>query len=207
MHFNQILAKISTTIESNKLPGVLAHQIMQPYYSNAKNFTIPTNPLAKKSAVLILVFKKEDEPYVLFIERPENTGVHSGQISFPGGKVEPSDINYIDTALRETEEEVGIQRSEIEVLGSMSKVFVAASNFIIYPIVGYMQQPPNYITNVEVKRVLEVPLAYLQQAKIEEKPIKSGIGIVLQAPYITIEDKILWGATAMITSELIHITR
>lgn len=205
--FDQLVANISTKLDNQNLPGRLAHQLMQPYYIHAKRMNFPINPLAKKSAVLILIFQKNNEPHVLFIERPENTGVHSGQISFPGGKFEQADIDYTTTALRETEEEVGINRTEIEILGSISKVYVAASNFMIYPIVGYMSKQPKYITNEEVKSVLEVPLSFLHDAKIEEKPIQSALGIILQAPYIAIEDKILWGATAMITSELIHITK
>lgn len=206
-NFDKLLIQISNQIDRQELPGQLAHKIMQPYYANAKSITIPTNPLAKKSAVLILVFLKKNEPYVLFIERPENTGVHSGQISFPGGKVEPNDKDFIDTALREAEEEVGIHRNQIKILGAISKVYVAASNFLIFPIVGYMHTQPIYQTNEEVKRILEVPLAFLHQAKIEEKPIPSAMGITLQAPYIAIENNILWGATAMIVSEFIHITR
>jgi len=208
MHsFDEIISKVSISIEQNELPGMVAHKLMQPYYANAKNFNIPTNPFAKKSAVLILIFQKNNEPHILFIERPANTGVHSGQISFPGGKYEKTDKNYIATALRETYEEVGLAPENINILGKMSQVYVVASNFIIQPVLGFMQETPKYKPNEEVENILEVPLSYLHQASVQEKPIKSAIGVVLQAPYILIENKTLWGVTAMITSELIQITK
>jgi hypothetical protein len=109
--------------------------------------------------------------------------------------------------LRETYEEVGLAPEKINILGKMSQVYVAASNFIIQPILGFMQETPKYKPNEEVEDILEVPLSYLHQASVQEKPIKSAIGVVLQAPYILIENKTLWGATAMITSELIQITK
>ena len=114
--FEQMIAKISTNLD-RKLPGTSAHKKLQPYYPSAKNLSIPTNPFAKKSAVLVLLFPKNNQINVVFIERPANTGVHSKQIAFPGGKVEKADTSYLDTALRETKEETNIDIIEAEVLG------------------------------------------------------------------------------------------
>lgn len=205
LSFDQFISKISDTIDK-KLPGQHAHKKLQPYYASARNFTFPTNPFAKKSAVMILLFPKDGKINVVFIERPANTGVHSKQISFPGGGREKTDKNYFETALRETQEEIGIDASNIKIIGKLTKVYVAASNYLIQPIIGYINEVPVYKTNIdEVASVIELPLDYLIHSEIKEKPIRSAIGIELQAPYYDVYNKTLWGATAMITSELVDV--
>lgn len=204
--FEQMIAKISTNLD-RKLPGTSAHKKLQPYYPSAKNLSIPTNPFAKKSAVLVLLFPKNNQINVVFIERPANTGVHSKQISFPGGGREKNDKNYTATALRETYEEIGIEASKIQVLGKLSKLYVVASNYLIQPIVGFINKVPTYrISKNEVDNIIEMPLVDLIQAEIMEKPIHSAMGITLQAPYYDLEGRTLWGATAMITSELVDLS-
>ena len=205
-HFDQLIAKISDNIDK-QLPGFSAHKKLQPYLASAKSINIPANPFAKKSAVMVLLFPKDEKINVIYIERPANTGVHSKQISFPGGGREKNDKNYIQTAIRETYEEIGIESSKIHIVGKLSKLYVAASNYLIQPIVGYINEQPQYITSrAEVENIIEMPLDFLITSEIKEKPIRSSLGVTLQAPYYDIHGKTLWGATAMITSELVDLS-
>ncbi len=189
------------------LPGEAAQQALKPYLKINKNLDIPQLIQPKLGAVMALIYPVNDEPHLLFIERPVYDGVHSGQIAFPGGKIEKKDASYLDAALRETQEEIGVDPKKISVVGSLSNLFVFASNFMVYPYVGVLQEPPVLLLEEkEVASVLQVPLhTFLQPEIIKEKPIKNALGFTLMAPYYDIQGKVLWGATAMMVSELAAI--
>ncbi len=189
------------------LPGEAAHQPLKPYLNISKNIDVPQLIKPRLGAVMALIYPVKNEPHLLFIERPVYDGVHSGQIAFPGGKIEKKDASYLDAALRETQEEIGVDPGKIAVVGPLSNVFVFASNFMVYPYVGILQEPPLLILEEkEVASVLQVPLhTFLQPEIIKEKPIKNALGFTLMAPYYDIEGKVLWGATAMMVSELAAI--
>jgi len=159
--------------------------------------------------VMSLIYPINNIPHILFIERPVYAGVHSGQIAFPGGKIEKNDNSILDAALRETKEEIGVNREQIEVIGPLSQVYVLASNFIVYPFVGILQEKPIIIPDkLEVANTLEVPMyKFFEQGIIKEKVMKSAMGINLNAPYYDIGGKILWGATAMMVSELCAVIK
>ncbi|HRB93166.1 MAG TPA: CoA pyrophosphatase [Chitinophagales bacterium] len=161
-------------------------------------------PNPKRGAVMSLIYPIQSVPHILFIERPIYKGVHSGQIAFPGGKIEQSDASILAAALRETHEEVGVLQNEIEVVGPLTSVYVLASNFMVFPFVGILDSAPQFILEKkEVANIMEVPLSYfLEPGIIKEKPIKSAIGFTLMAPYYDLYGKTLWGATAMMVSEL-----
>ncbi len=193
---------------SQQLPGKPAQQLLKPYLKISKALDAPVPYNAKKSAVMALLFPVDDEPYLLLIERNEYKGAHSGQLAFPGGKIEKGDTSYLATALRETYEEIGILSEQIEVLGGLTELYVLASNFLVYPYVGILAKKPDFnIDEREVKQILEIPVAYFLSASIKEKQIKSAIGIKLNAPYYDINGKTLWGATAMMISELMWMVK
>lgn len=194
---------------SRPLPGKPAQEFLKPYLKINKNLDIPQLFKPRVGAVMALIYPIENIPHILFIERPVYEGVHSGQIAFPGGKIEQADLSVLSAALRETKEEIGIAPEIIQVVGPLTEVFVFASNFIVYPFVGLLNKTPDLILEEkEVASILTIPLYKLLEPEIvKEKPIKNALGFTLMAPYYDLEGKILWGATAMMVSELCEIIR
>jgi 8-oxo-dGTP pyrophosphatase MutT (NUDIX family) len=162
----------------------------------------------KQSAVMILFYPVDGVPNFCLTQRPEYNGPHSGQISFPGGKVEPKDLNLEATALRETQEEVGVNPNQVTVLGQVTEVYIPPSNFLVTPFVGYTEQLPEFIMQPEeVVEILNVPIStLLDESIVKSKAIKMGPGgIKLKAPYYDIQNKVVWGATAIMLAEVKQI--
>lgn len=192
------------------LPGKPAQAILKPYLKINKNIDVPPPLIKPKTgAVMSLLYPKNGMPYILFIERPIYDGVHSGQIAFPGGKIEKEDSSFLNAALRETQEEVGIPPVSIHVLGALTEIYVFASNFMVYPFVGVVDNLSSLkLQETEVAGILEVPMSvFFEDNIIKEKPIKNALGFTLMAPYYDIFGKTLWGATAMMVSELCTIIK
>jgi len=143
------------------------------------------------------------------IQRPDYDGVHAKQMSFPGGKKDEEDESLKITALRETKEEIGIDPSKIEIIGSLTELYIIASNFNVLPTIGILRELPDFIADKhEVDEVIEVKLEDLMDdGKQKEKPLTILQGITINAPYFDLNDKVVWGATAMILSELKQILR
>lgn len=167
------------------------------------NMFVPDN--SKKGAVLILFYPVKGKYHLVFIKRTEYPGVHSGQISFPGGGKEPGDIDLTDTALRESQEEIGVDRNSVTVLGRLSDLYIPPSNFLVTPVVGYVQKRPGFIPDpVEVDQILEFPLDEFFNPEIrQEKEITVYPAIRLKAPCFYMAGHVIWGATAMILNELL----
>jgi len=166
---------------------------------------IPEN--AKPSAVLVLLFPKEEEWHILYIQRAIDGHAHSGQIGFPGGRQEPDDANLSSTALREACEEVGIKKDEVQIIGQLTSLYIPVSNFIVYPFIAVAEKQPDYLLQeAEVHRVLEIPVKELLNAEkktVVEVTSPADKSFVRKVPAYKLEDDaILWGATAMITAEL-----
>lgn len=184
------------------LPGLDAQLKMAPA-GRPNPLTTPDN--AKESGVLILLFFENNNWHTLLMQRTEDGNTHSGQISFPGGKKDSTDKDIIETAVRECEEEIGINRNEIQILGIMSPLYIPPSNFHVTPTLGFIENPFHLrISEREVKEVMKVPLNFLFDDKIKSKKIvTTASNIHLESPvYILDNTKIVWGATAMMISEL-----
>jgi 8-oxo-dGTP pyrophosphatase MutT (NUDIX family) len=163
---------------------------------------------ARQSAVMVLLFHDEGALKTVFIKRSEYDGVHSGQISFPGGQFEKFDSSFEATAIRETNEEIGVKKSEIELIGKLTELYIPPSNFMVKVFVGYCARKPEYtIDKREVQRVIEVEINsfYPQNAKKQMEIISSTTGLKTMVPCYEVNDIRIWGATAMIVSELIDI--
>lgn len=164
---------------------------------------------ARQAAVLATLFQKNEEWHVVFIERNANDrDHHGGQISFPGGKYEPGDGSLLFTALRETEEEIGISKSDVKILGGLTDLYIPVSNFQVHPFVGYLDYQPEYRLQLEeVSGVLEVPVAVFHRNDIRKTTdIRISRQLTLRnVPYFEVEGKILWGATAMMMAELVEL--
>ncbi|MCB2208015.1 MAG: CoA pyrophosphatase [Bacteroidetes bacterium] len=188
------------------LPGLETQLRLAPItrLNDLKKMESPDN--ARKSAVLALFYPQNGDIGLLLIKRAVDDTVHSGQISFPGGKKEKSDTNLRETALRETFEEIGISSADISIIGSLSKLYIPPSNFDVYPFVGYISSQPKLSTNYEVESVLKVPVSELTGTdSIQYKTVKGRDGQLYEVPCYFVQDEIIWGATAMMLSELTAI--
>ena len=166
---------------------------------------IPEN--ARPSAVLCLLFPQNDELYMVLMKRREDKTAHSGQVSFPGGSYETTDADMKATALREAHEEIGIRSSDVDVLGALTPLYIPVSNFNVCPFVGFTKQRPEYnLSHNEVSYTIEVPLASLLHPgrKTVTDVVSPAVpNIIRNVNAYKLEDgTIIWGATAMIISEL-----
>jgi 8-oxo-dGTP pyrophosphatase MutT (NUDIX family) len=182
---------------------------MMPTPINAPRFNYKVREDARQSSVMILLYPDSNAAHLPLILRPTYTGAHSGQVSLPGGKEEPEDVNRQHTALREMEEEIGVSADDVVVLGNLTEIFVAASNFRVLPVVGYLNYKPNFIPEIkEVAEILTSPLeAIIALEQKREKEMLIGGQFAINSPYFDINGKVVWGATAMILSELATIIR
>jgi len=158
--------------------------------------------------VLILLYPSQDQILFPLIKRPEYPGAYSGQVSLPGGKAEPGE-ELVDTALREAWEEIGVDRSALEVIGRLSDFFVIPSNFLVTPFVAVARQPITLSPDpIEVERILHGSLnALLPDDAVRVRDIMAARVFPMRAPHFEIEGEVVWGATAMMLNELRLVTR
>jgi len=199
--------KLSTRL-TQPLLGSVAHEPMRanPVGSLRPKFEHQLPP--KPGSVLILLYEDGDKIKFPLTKRPEYLGAHAGQISLPGGKAEPGE-NYIQTALREGEEEIGIHSAELKVVGRLSEFFVIPSNYLVVPVVAYSIAKPKFIPQEsEVVKILEGNLDELiREDAIQTKEILAAKKYPMLAPHFLIEEEIVWGATAMMLNEFRMLVR
>ena len=157
----------------------------------------------KQAGVLALIFPEDDELHIFLTLRNQKLRGHSGQVSFPGGRRDPDDQSFIETALRETCEELGICDADIQILGTLSKVYIPPSHFEVYPIVGYVSQKPRLNPNpAEVVEVFSVSLYDLINPATRQTEDWDFQGNSVTIPFYKIQHHKVWGATAVMLSEL-----
>lgn len=172
--------------------------------------TPPPPPDAREAGVLALLFPKAQDWHLTLILRQNNNpnDRHGGQVSFPGGKREQSDSDLQATALREAEEEVGVDRTAIQLLGALSELYIPVSNFRVQPYVGFVDHQPAFDPQPEeVQEILEVPFRqFLDKQTRRKKDLHLYPQLVLRdVPYFDVHDQTVWGATAMMISELVAV--
>lgn len=172
-----------------------------------KEKSLPSN--VRLACVLCLLYPKNGQLHLPLIQRViAKNDKHSGQISFPGGKLEPTDLSKEAGALREANEEIGITIEDIQLLGSLTPLYVPASNFQVFPFVGYIDYAPQFIPQVsEVAEVVEVALEELiDPQNLKYKSMRfTELLTVKDVPYFDVNDKTVWGATGMMLSEFVAI--
>jgi 8-oxo-dGTP pyrophosphatase MutT (NUDIX family) len=200
LDFNSFLIQVKSQIGKHDFS---AQKLMSPFNIGDRNKWLATNPTPRLSAVMILIYNKNNHAHIALIERPKYEGVHSGQIALPGGSKDPEDSNLQVTALRELYEEVGIT-GNVTVLGKLSDVYIPPSKFLVTPFIGVLNAVPNFIKDdFEVEQIIETPISLLFNDDI----IKNGnvhIGVDntnFKAPYFNVFGHKVWGATAIILSE------
>lgn len=182
------------------LPGAAAHELLRaiPTGSVIPNFQHKVPP--KPGSVVILLHEDNGIRFPL-IKRPSYLGAHSDQVSLPGGKADP-DEDPIQTALREAEEEVGVNRYSMKVLGTLTSFYVVPSNFMVTPVVATVDRPTFHPDSREVAKILFGDVdALLRYDAIKTKEILAAGTYRMMAPHFEFENEIVWGATAMMLNE------
>jgi len=157
------------------------------------------------AAVLLLLYEKDEEPYILLTKRTNHVTSHKGQISLPGGSREMEDATLTATALREAYEEVGIRREDVEILGLLDDCLTQTSNFVITPVVGFLTYPPDLaIDPGEVEEAIEVPLSFLQEA-FQDRCNELEEGFCARRLEFLFGDYLIWGATAGILEQFLSL--
>jgi hypothetical protein len=202
--FHQFIEVLSEEINLG-LPGWEAQKLMIVSGRGKidKEKIALNNP--KTSSVLIWLYPKGDEIYTRLIHRTQIGKVHGGQIAFPGGRYEEGDKDLWHTALREAFEEIGLPPAKINKVGELSTVYIPPSNFWVHPFIGYsVEEISSTIQTEEVQKTIDTNISVLLDPIIkEEKLITHSNSVTAQkTPYYNIQGHTVWGATAMILSEL-----
>lgn len=206
MNWDSIVQRLSTRL-SEELPGKEAQREMA---SNLRDPYFPIPEDYRESAVLALLYPHlENKLHIVFMKRTQDGRPHGGQISFPGGRIEESDLDNVYAALREAEEELSVPSNKVKVLGTMTEMYIPVSNFMVYPVVGFLSERPDFVPEPnEVDEIIEIQVdtffddSIRQMYNVQVRP-----QLYLNAPSFKINGNVIWGATAMMMNELIHVLR
>lgn len=199
-YFLSLIPQINHIISNENYSGVPFQLKMSP----KDRFHLDLSSIKyKEAAVLVFLYPKNNQTHVLLTQRASYKGTHSAQISFPGGKKDSTDATLLQTALRESEEEVGLQTNTLINTLALSSVYIPPSNFLVSPFLGYATQKPHFNPNYEVKEIIEVPLTdLLDDTLTSHKSVIISNSLKMQVPCFIFNEHVVWGATAAILSEL-----
>lgn len=209
MDFQEFLKYVPKLMEV-ALPASEAHFKMAPLerIESMKNLNLEIKK-PKKAAVMMLFYPKNGWTHLVLIVRNSYEGVHSAQIAFPGGKFEPIDQSFENTALRETHEEIGVHPNNMEIVRAFTHLYIQPSNFMVYPFLGICREEIVFIPdNNEVSDIIELPLSvFLGDDILVSVNISTSYADNIKVPAFKIEEHIVWGATAMMLSELKEVLK
>lgn len=205
MNFELFLDKV-IHLEHLPLPGETAQFKMSPPYRDTllkMNEQVIKN--SKKAAVMALFYPNlNNETHLVLIKRKTYKGVHSAQFAFPGGRLETSDANLMHTALRETEEEIGVPQQTVNVIKALSELYIPPSNFTVFPYVGTTANTPRFIRQeTEVEAIVEIALQhFLNDDVVSSTKVQTSYNVEVEVPAFNLNGNVVWGATAMMLSEI-----
>lgn len=193
------------------LPGEASHHKMAPL-DRIKELTKESlkKIQAKRASVMAMFYPNKDgETYLALILRKTSKGVHSAQVGFPGGKQEPSDLSSMHTALRETQEEIGVSQDDILVLKKLTQIYIPPSNFMVEPFLGVCKKTPKFVLQkTEVEALLEVKVSDLLDDRLYcKKRVSTSYANDIEVPAYILNSHVVWGATAMMLSEVREILK
>ena len=188
------------------MPGEASHHKMAPIerLEELTKQSLKKNK-AKRAAVMALFYPNRDgETHLALILRKTYKGVHSAQVGFPGGKQEPSDISAEHTALRETQEEIGVLQQDITVLKKLTQIYIPPSNFFVSPFIGVCETTPQFILQEsEVEALIEVKISdFLDDSIYCTRRLSTSYATDIEVPAYILNTHVVWGATAMMLSEV-----
>lgn len=202
---NPFAERVSRAIGTG-LPGTEVQWEMASSDRMIQNYPRQKNSGSKIAAVLILLYPVNGRVHTVFIQRPVYSGIHSGQISFPGGKVEKADSSIIATALRETAEETGVGPDSVTILGTLTPLYIYVSDTEVTPVVGWCDEQPRFtIDAVEVVHIIEADMTSLADKSIIREKSFTIRDTEINVKHFDYNGAVIWGATAMILHELITI--
>lgn len=205
MQFEILISQLTDALKQ-PLPG---HDGLPPRIEPNSSFgPLLPNEHTRTSAILLNLYPYRGEIYFPLILRPKYDGTHGGQVAFPGGQVEPDDETLTRTALRETQEEIGIKAIDVQVLGELTRVFIPPSNFWVTPFVGFLPYRPDFFPDKrEVDEVIEVPLSkLLNNLQIEQRTVNVR-KYRLKTYGFSVGDNWIWGATALMIYEFLEVIK
>lgn len=190
------------------LPGSQVQWMMASSNRMLEDFPLTPGPDSREAAVLILLWPENDSIHTVFMKRPDYTGFHGGQISFPGGKKEPSDENIIRTAFREAEEEIGINSDSVENLGLLTPLYIPVSKMLVTAVTGWTGIKPVFRPAPrEVDFLIEADIQqFMKSSAIKTMPMEIRGGIY-DIRYFDYNGYVIWGATSMMLNELLEILK
>ena len=205
MEFENLIFHLKQRM-NNALPGEDSHKKMKVNYPEKIKFPFTINK-AKPAAVLLLLYPNDNQIFFYLTKRTENLKYHKGQISLPGGSKERGET-LLETALRETEEEIGVNKNGISILGNITPLFIPVTGFMMTPFIGFISKKPSIkLDSTEVADIFSVNILDLinNDKLITYRQIK---GKNLNIPYFSLNNHQVWGATSMVLSEfkdIIHL--
>lgn len=209
MDFQDFLALVPKIVKE-PLPAHEAHLKMAPIERIRFHENFNTERLNPKiAAVMMLLYPKKQKTHLALLLRNAYPGIHSSQIALPGGKYELVDQNYETTALRETQEEIGVHPNKMKIIMPFSSLYIPPSNFKVYPFLGVCNEEIVFVPNPsEVAEIIELPLRMLlEDDLIVQTEMKTSDANSISIPAFKINKHIVWGATAMMLSELKEVLK
>jgi len=205
-NYSELIQQLEYAL-SQDLPGKIVQYEMAPKPRTDSEIGNQPPKNARAGGVLALIYPHNQQFYIPLILRPSYKGVHSGQVSFPGGGHEEKDKNITATALREAHEEIGIQPNQVHILGKLTPLYIAPSNYLVHATVGWSNQRPDYcIDTHEVAQLIESPLTELLNPSNRRQERWTLRNRETDVPYFAVQNQTIWGATAMLLNELISLT-
>jgi 8-oxo-dGTP pyrophosphatase MutT (NUDIX family) len=189
---------------NSKLPGESAHRLMLP--QGRELYPVADSSGIIQSSVLVLLFPYKGKINTCLIKRPLKMRNHGGQIAFPGGRYETYDTDLFQTALRESFEEIGTDPNHLEVIGTLTTLYVQVSNFAINPVIAWSGTTPHFkVDNREVDELFIIPVEkFLNRTTSQLREVTTTHG-TFEVPGYFVDQLFIWGATAMIISEFTEI--